>query len=203
MGVDVVAAEGQALGLPLSFGGPGIGLLATRASFMRKIPGRLIGKTTEVEGRVVCDGLHSPQEGFVMTLQAREQHIRREGALSNICSNQANCALHVLLYLTYMGARGLRAVAENCVENTQYLRDALAGGPARVLNSGPVYNELLVEVPDGSAVVDAFLARGWVPPVALEQYYPDRPNQLLVAVSESVPVGVLDQVAVLLGGGPQ
>ncbi len=142
VGVDIVCGEGQPFGIPMGFGGPTLGYLATTKKYYRKLPGRIVGETKEQ---------HGDKKGYLLTLQAREQHIRREKALSNICSNQALCGLAVVVYLTAMGYTGLRKVAEINVKNSYYLKQKLHEiDGIKILNhTQPTYNEFLMETSKG------------------------------------------------------
>jgi glycine dehydrogenase subunit 1 len=137
LGADIVVGEGQGLGLPMGYGGPGVGLLAAREELLRLLPGRIVGRTTDTEGRM----------GFVLTLQTREQHIRREKAASNICSNQGLCALAATVYLSAMGPGGLRRVAEMTTVRAHELRDAIVGTGLESLYAGPFFQEFAVRSP--------------------------------------------------------
>lgn len=140
VGVDIVCGDGQSLGLPMSFGGPTAGFITTVKKHMRKLPGRIVGKTKELNG---------DKSGYILTLQAREQHIRREKALSNICSNEALCMLAIQVYLSAMGYSGLRKVAESCVKNINYLRNKLRQMEKITIIDAdkPIYNEFLFTIP--------------------------------------------------------
>lgn len=188
MGADIAVAEGQSLGLPLGFGGPYLGIMTTRKAHVRKMPGRIAGATQDAQGR----------RGFVLTLQAREQHIRREKAMSNICSNEALCALRSLIYLCLMGKEGLKDVAVQCHSKAEYLKSRLAQSPAgiRVLNEGPTFNEFAVSLPrKASEVADLMLGRGFVAGLPLGDVGRGGPNDLLIAVTEKRTRHELDDFA--------
>jgi glycine dehydrogenase subunit 1 len=176
MGADIVTGEGQSMGLPLSFGGPYLGFMATRMTHVRKMPGRLAGQTVDRQGRT----------GYVLTLQAREQHIRREKATSNVCSNEALCALRSLIYLTVMGKQGLREVAWLCAKKAEYAKQRLSAIPGvKVKRSAPTFNEFTLELPaDASDVVARLVDRGIAAGFPLGRYYAGMSNCLLVAVTE-------------------
>lgn len=176
MGFDVVTGEGQSLGIPLSFGGPYVGFMAVQSKLMRKIPGRIAGKTVDSEGR----------EGFVLTLQAREQHIRRAGAMSNICTNENLCALTALAYLACVGKQGLVRVAELCAAKAAFCREELLKiNGVEAVSDAPFFNEFVIELPtDGAEVVRKLIDKGYAAGFPLGRYYQDRKNQLLIAVTE-------------------
>jgi glycine dehydrogenase subunit 1 len=175
-GADIVVAEGQPFGAGLNFGGPYLGIFAAREQFVRKMPGRLVGETTDSEGR----------RGYVLTLSTREQHIRREKATSNICTNQGLIALIAAMYLAYMGKSGLRQVAEQCYHKAHYAAaqmDQLAG--YQVVTAGAYFNEFVVVCPKPVTEINkALLKKGILGGYDLEQDYPDRKNQMLVCVTE-------------------
>lgn len=176
LGFDIVVGEGQPLGLPLSFGGPYLGYMCTTKKLMRKMPGRIVGQAHDAQGRT----------GYVLTLQAREQHIRREHAMSNICSNENLCALSALVYMTMLGKRGLVEVAELCMSKARYALEKLTAihGVRRV-GSLPFFNEFVIELPsDAAECVGLLVSKGYAAGFPIGRYYHDRPNQLLVAVTE-------------------
>jgi glycine dehydrogenase subunit 1 len=176
LGADIVVGEGQGLGVPMSFGGPGLGVLATRHSLLRRIPGRLVGATVDREGR----------RGFVLTLQTREQHIRRERATSNICTNVALCALMATIYLAIMGKQGLVRVGELAAAKAHYAAGALTAIPGVSLRfPAPYFKEFTLAVPARPERVVRRLLRqrilGGVPLGQFDRAYRDC---LLVAVTE-------------------
>ena len=140
-GADIVVAEGQSLGNPMAFGGPYLGIMACREQFVRRMPGRLVGQTVDRRGR----------RCWVLTLQTREQHIRREKATSNICTNQGLYALRATVYLSLMGPAGMRDVAELCLQKSRYAAERLATAPSLSLRfDRPTFKEFVVRVEDGS-----------------------------------------------------
>ncbi|MFH1006970.1 MAG: aminomethyl-transferring glycine dehydrogenase subunit GcvPA [Candidatus Latescibacterota bacterium] len=187
MGADIVTGEGQSLGIPLSFGGPYLGFMATRKKHVRKMPGRIVGRTHDTEGR----------RGFVLTLQAREQHIRRDKATSNICTNQTHCALKALIYLSLLGKGGLAEVAQRCADKTAYARERLARIPGvRIERSAPVFNEFVVHLPvDAGDVVGSLIEKGFAAGFPLGRYYEGMEKSLLVAVTEKRTRGEIGRLA--------
>ncbi len=175
--VDIFVAEGQSFGINPSFGGPGLGIFAVKEKFLRKIPGRLVGKTKEINGE---------REGFLLTLQAREQHIRREKASSNICTNQALCSLSTLIYLVSLGGSGLRKIATQNFQKAHYVKKKLQKIPGyEVLNNKPTYNEFIVKCPDINSLIQECKKLNLLPPLPLSKYYPEMKDVALVCVTES------------------
>jgi len=175
MGADIAVGEGQTLGLPLNYGGPFLGFIPCREALMRRLPGRLVGETQDAQGR----------RGYVLTLQAREQHIKRERATSNICSNQALCALQALAHVTVMGKQGLRQVAELCLQKAHYARMTLgAVEGAELVFQGPHFNEFVLRL--RKPVMDLFRALGhaFEPGIRLNRWYKELSDCILVAVTE-------------------
>lgn len=187
MGVDIATGEGQSLGLPLGFGGPCLGLFAVRQALVRKMPGRIVGETVDRRGN----------RCYVLTLQAREQHIRREKATSNICSNTALCALRATIHLALLGKAGLREQAEICVRKAGYARRRLAQIPGiRLRNRQPVFNEFVIELPlDAEEAVAGLLERGIAAGFPLGRYYPGEERALLVALTEKRTRAEIDALA--------
>ncbi|MBI2425007.1 MAG: aminomethyl-transferring glycine dehydrogenase subunit GcvPA [Candidatus Hydrogenedentes bacterium] len=184
MGADIAVGEGQCLGMNLGFGGPYLGIMATRAEHVRKMPGRIAGQTEDHDGR----------RGFVLTLQAREQHIRRTKAMSNICSNQALCALRAAIYLCLLGKEGLRDLAVACHSKAEYLKAKLDF--AQILNEGPTFNEFAVRLPmDAHLVTSKLLDRGFLAGLPLHDVGAGETNDLLIAVTEQRTRAELDAFA--------
>jgi glycine dehydrogenase subunit 1 len=174
-GADIVTAEGQPLGIPLSFGGPYVGLMAARMASVRQMPGRLVGATRDAAGR----------KGYVLTLQAREQHIRREKAASNICTNQALCALAATAYLTAVGPEGLREVAELSMLQARHLAAAIEGaGLGKRRFAAPYFAEIAIRIPEAARVHAALAERGIVAGYPLWDDYPQLEDTLLLAATE-------------------
>jgi glycine dehydrogenase subunit 1 len=174
-GADIVAAEGQPLGIPLSFGGPYVGVMAARMDSVRQLPGRLVGATRDAQGR----------KGYVLTLQAREQHIRREKAASNICTNQALCALAATAYLSAVGPEGLREVAELSMLQTRHVASALEEarlGERRF--SAPYFAEVAVRIPRAARRHEMLVEQGIVAGFVLDRSYPALQDCLLIAATE-------------------
>ena len=175
--VDIFVAEGQSFGIPPSFGGPGLGIFTAKQKFLHKMPGRLIGKTKEMFGE---------KEGFILTLQAREQHIRREKALSNICTNQALCSLAALIYLVSLGKTGLREIATQNFQKAHYVKKKISEIPGyKILNKKTTYNEFLVKCPNVNALIEECKQRNLLPPLRISKYYPDMTDVVLVCVTET------------------
>ena len=175
-GIDIAIGDGQGLGIPLSFGGPSVGLMAVRASLVRQLPGRIAGATSDARG----------VRGFVNTLQTREQHIRREKATSNICTNEAVYAIHAAVYLALVGPRGLASVAARSAVQAHRAAARLAALPGcAVTNPGPFLWEFTLRLPrEARAVRDQVLAGGIVAGHPLGDLSPARANELLVACTE-------------------
>jgi len=176
MGADIVTGEGQSLGLPLNFGGPYLGFMTARKQYIRKMPGRIVGETVDAQGR----------RCFVNTLQAREQHIRREKATSNICTNVSLCALQAAIFMSIVGKGGLKEMAQLNLDKAEYTKDVLAKiKGVQVKRSSPTFNEFTVVLPkDASQVVGAMIKKGFAAGFPLGRYYPGMEKYLLVAVTE-------------------
>jgi glycine dehydrogenase subunit 1 len=175
LGADIVTAEGQVLGNAMNFGGPWLGMMGATAKLMRKMPGRIVGQAQDHEGR----------RGFVLTLTAREQHIRREKAVSNICSNQGLVMLQACVYMALMGKRGLQQVAGLCWNKAHYAATEIGKVPGFKVRKGEFFKEFVVSTPIPAAEITQKLSRRCiVPGLALSKYDPGRTHELLVCVTE-------------------
>jgi glycine dehydrogenase subunit 1 len=182
LGVDICVGEGQSLGNRLDFGGPSFGFFAASERFIRKMPGRIAGETRDVDGR----------RGFVLTLQTREQHIRREKATHNICTAQALNALAGVVYLSWLGKRGVVELAELMLRRTHYAREELG---LEAINPGPVVREFAVRVPDLDGLFERARAAGINPGYRLGRNLPEYEDGLLVAITERRTKADIDRLA--------
>ncbi len=184
---DIVCGEAQSFGVPVAFGGPFVGFLATRERFVRQMPGRLVGQTRDSRGR----------PGFVLTLATREQHIRREKATSNICTSQSLCALAATIYLCLLGRKGLRALAEQNLAKAHYAARKLAAVQGAALPfDGPFFNEFVLRTPVGAEdFLEELRREKIIGGLNLERFYPELKNHLLVCVTETVSQSALDRTA--------
>jgi glycine dehydrogenase subunit 1 len=174
-GADIVTGEGQPLGIAMGFGGPLLGLFACKKEHVRRIPGRIVGRTQDRQGN----------DGYVMTLRTREQDIRREKATSNICTNEALMALAATVYMSALGKNGMKQVAEGSVRNTQFAMRKLTEAGGKIKFSGKVFGEFVLELPqDAEEVQRALLDRKILGGLPLGRYYKGMENCLLVAVTE-------------------
>ena len=184
-GADIVCGEGQSFGMSQSFGGPGLGMFACRKEYQRSLPGRLVGETVDLDGK----------RGYVLTLSTREQHIRREKATSNICSNQGLCALTAAVYMACLGSTGLRQVAKLNHDKAEYLKKGLMEAGAEELFSGPTFNELVLNFKfDFGSIREKLLHRGIIAGMELGRLYPALEGAYLFCVTETTSKTVLDEV---------
>ena len=186
-GLDIACGEARSLGVPMSFGAPALGFLACRDAHKRQMPGRLAGQTVDAEGR----------RAFCLTLSTREQHIRREKATSNICTNQGLMALCSNVYLSLLGKEGLRETAVQCASKADYLKKRIAGTRGySILNRGPVFNEFCVRCPEPAGKIVARLGEhGILAGVPLSRWFRDRTHEMLVAVTEMNTRAEMDRYA--------
>jgi glycine dehydrogenase subunit 1 len=186
IGVDIVTGEGQSLGLPQNFGGPYLGIFAVKKDYLRQMPGRVVGETVDTKGR----------RGYVLTLQAREQHIRREKAFSNICSNEALCALAATVYLATMGKSGLREVADQCLQKANYAKKELS---KLVAFKSPSFKEFVVKTKKPVEQINQkLLENNIIGGLDLGRYYPELKDHMLIAVTEMVKKEDIDRLVSVL-----
>jgi glycine dehydrogenase subunit 1 len=183
-GVEIAVGEGQSFGIPMSYGGPGVGLFAARASLVRSMPGRLVGQTVDEDGR----------RAFVLTLATREQHIRREKATSNICTNHSLIALAATVYLATLGRHGLRQVATENLRAARRVADRLTACGWRRRFEAPFFNEVVLERADLEACLGRARDAGVIPGLPLRQWYPDLENCLLVCATETHTAEEMDRL---------
>ena len=175
-GADIAAGEGQSLGIPRSFGGPALGMLASSKKFMRSLPGRLVGQTKDLDGK----------RGFVLTLATREQHIRREKATSNICTNNSLCALAAAMYMASVGGTGIGGLARLNHDKAEYLKKELRKAGFTISFDSPTFNEFVVEFPaDFEITYRRLLEKKIVAGLSLAPYYPELANHYLLCVTET------------------
>jgi glycine dehydrogenase subunit 1 len=187
LGADIVAGEGQSLGIPLSYGGPYLGIFASRERFVRNMPGRLVGETVDVDGR----------RGFVLTLATREQHIRRERATSNICTNEGLCALMAAIFLSCLGKEGLRELAAMNLNKAEYAKKVITRmGGCEVAFSSPTFNEFVLWTSIApERILEKLREEKILGGLSLAKYYPELNHHLLVTVTEMLTKEEIDRWA--------
>ena len=193
MGVDIAIAEGQSLGSPMAYGGPFLGIITCKDELIRRMPGRVAGETVALNGK----------RCWVLTLQTREQHIRREGATSNICTNQGLYALRASIYLAQMGPQGMREVAEQCLRKSHYALESLTKSPRfEAAFDAPFFKEFVVRDRDSavSDLLDEGRKSGLFAGIHLGKWYPDLDDCFLVAVTEKRTKSEIDRLAECLNG---
>jgi len=185
LGADIACGEGQSFGIPRSFGGPGLGMFAVKKAYMRKMPGRLIGQTKDIDGK----------RGFVLTLAAREQHIRREKATSNICSNQGLCAANAVMYMASLGGTGIRELARLNYDKAHYLQNELVKAGFTATFTRPFFNEFTVRFPAGfETTYDQLLSKKIVAGFPLGSFYPELADHYLLCATETASREDLDNL---------
>jgi glycine dehydrogenase subunit 1 len=185
-GADIVCGEGQSFGLPRSFGGAALGMFACRDEFVRNMPGRLVGQTQDLDGK----------RGFVLTLSTREQHIRREKATSNICSNQGICTLIAAMYMASLGGSGLGELARLNYSKAEYFKAQLRAKGAKIVFDSPTFNEFVVEFKeDFRPTYERLLAKKIIAGLELGKYYPEHRGRYLFCVTETAAKEIMDAVA--------
>jgi glycine dehydrogenase subunit 1 len=182
-GADIACGEAQSLGIPRSFGGPGLGMFASLMKYVRSMPGRLVGKTEDRDGKA----------GFVLTLATREQHIRREKATSNICTNNSLCALASAMYMASLGGTGIRKLAEINHDKSEYLKSQLRRAGFSISFECPTFNEFVVEFPEGfESAYKQLLEQKIVAGLPLAPWYPELYNHYLLCVTETITKDDMD-----------
>jgi glycine dehydrogenase subunit 1 len=190
-GADIAVGDGQPLGIPLSFGGPYLGIFTTKKKYVRKLAGRLVGETVDVEG----------QRAYVLTLTAREQHIRREKSTSNICTNQGLMALAATVYLSLLGKNGFKQVANLCYQKAHYASQEISKleGYELAFPDTPFFHEFVVKTPKPVNAINLHLQSHWIlGGYDLSQNYPELKNQMLVAVTEKITKHDIDDFVAAL-----
>jgi glycine dehydrogenase subunit 1 len=188
---DVIAMEAQSFGVPLGFGGPYCGVIATREKFVRQMPGRLVGQTVDKQGR----------RGFVLTLATREQHIRREKATSNICTNQALVALMVNIFMNVYGKVGLKELAKQNLAKTAYAAGQFAKHGDLLFTASPRFNEFVVQTKDDPVAINSrLLDQKIVGGLSLKKYYPELGNAALWCCTELTARAAIDAAATFSAG---
>jgi glycine dehydrogenase subunit 1 len=183
---DIVTGEAQSLGVPMSFGGPHLGFMATRDKYLRQMPGRLVGMGKDYAGN----------RAFVLTLSTREQHIRREKATSNICTNQSLCALMATIFLSVVGPQGLREMSEHNILKTDYAANEIRRRtPHRILFGAPRFNEMVVELTDDLATRTTRLMKDMIiPGFPLDRFYPELGRAILICITETTRKEDIDRL---------
>jgi len=177
MDVDIAVGEGQSLGLPLYFGGPYLGFISTKKDYVRKMPGRIIGRTKD----------RNNKDCYVITLQTREQHVRREKATSNICTNEALCALRALIYLCLLGKEGIKELCQLILEKASFTKELIKKVPGVSIckESLPTFNEFTIKLPrNADEVVNKMIEKGYIAGFPLGRFYKGMDNYLLIAITE-------------------
>jgi glycine dehydrogenase subunit 1 len=187
LGADIVSGEGQSLGIPLSYGGPYLGIFTTRERFVRNMPGRLVGETVDLEGK----------RGFVLTLATREQHIRRERATSNICTNEGLCALMATIFLSCFGKEGLRELGMMNLSKSEYAKKVVSQNRnTRLTFSSPTFNEFVLEIEgDPDKVLKDLRKEGILGGLPLANFYPELHRHILITVTEMLRKEEIDRWA--------
>jgi glycine dehydrogenase subunit 1 len=182
-GADIACGEGQSLGIPRSFGGPALGMFATKMAYVRNMPGRLVGQTVDLEGK----------RGHVLTLSTREQHIRREKATSNICTNNSLCALAAVMYMATLGGSGFRELAQLNYDKSEYLKRALSRAGFNLPFSRATFNEFVVEFPTGfEKTYRRLLKKKMIAGLPLVGFYPELKDHYLLCATETITRADMD-----------